>query len=343
MKETGQVTMGVDIGGSKVAAAVIDEKGNRLSRAEMPSIPDDREAMFKRTVECIQEAMDAAHLLPANRAAIGVGVPGKVDRERGIAVIQNNLPWGNFPLLNRLRLFFPAPMVLDNDVVMAAQGEWAIRGADSTQSFIYFTISTGIACCIIEKGRIIRGAGLSGEVGLTFFSGNGGRLEERAAGPAICRWASRKRQAEVTTRETVEAYREKEAWAAAVMEPILDEWARGLYAVFCLVDPHCLVIGGGVIHRHPFLLDEIRSRLATLAIKEQRDLPERVFPAILGGDAGLVGAALAARSSALPDSPHAKGRGGENHGESAGTYRYSSHSTTEDTEKAELRGAKERS
>ena len=71
--------------------------------------------------------------------------------------MQNNLPWRHFPLADRIREEIPVPVVLDNDVCMAAHGEWMKRGGSVKETFVYFTISTGIACCTVHRG------GFSGE------------------------------------------------------------------------------------------------------------------------------------------------------------------------------------
>ena len=123
--------------------------------------------------------MSEAGVSPAGIRGIGVGVPGKVDREKGVAVMQNNLPWRHFPLADRIREEIPVPVVLDNDVCMAAHGEWMKRGGSVEETFVYFTISTGIACCTIHRGRILRGAGFSGEIGLAVFSGRGAGWRRR--------------------------------------------------------------------------------------------------------------------------------------------------------------------
>lgn len=281
-------SLGVDIGGTKVAAGLVDRQGNCRHFTAVPSIPEDEEAMFEQVSTCVRRVLEASGVPPSRLTGIGVGVPGKVDREQGLAVVQNNLPWRNFPLAERLRSRFSANVILDNDVCMAAYGEWAMRGRKREETFVFFTVSTGIACCTIHRGDVLRGAGFAGEVGLIPFSG-GSRLEEAAAGPAIGRLPQGK---PTTARRVIEDYRRGDPVARERMEEVIREWAAGLYAVICLVDPHRVVLGGGVIHHHPFLLEEIRKKLAPLLIPAQKEALDRLFLSALGEKAGCVGAGI---------------------------------------------------
>ncbi|MEW9033048.1 MAG: ROK family protein [Planifilum fimeticola] len=282
--------LGVDIGGTKVAAGLVSAAGECLHYTELPSVPGDGDEMFRQVMKAIRGVMSAAGVSPAGLRGIGVGVPGKVDREKGLAVMQNNLPWRDFPLADRIREEISVPVVLDNDVCMAAHGEWMKRGGSVKETFVYITISTGIACCTIHRGRILRGAGFSGEIGLAVFSPDGGRLEKKAAGPAIGRLAGG--EGPEPSRRVMDSFREADPRAVAAMNGVIEEWARGLYAIICLLDPHRLVLGGGVIHRNPFLLDEIRRRLESLIIPEQRPSLNRLSLTALGERAGCIGAGL---------------------------------------------------
>lgn len=285
-----ELALGVDIGGTKVAGGLVSAAGECLHYKEMPSIPGDGDEMFRQVMRTIRSVMIEAGVSSSDIRGIGVGVPGKVDRKKGLAIVQNNLPWRNFPLADRIRKEVPAPVVMDNDVCMAAYGEWIKQGGAKDETFVYLTISTGIACCTIHRSRILRGAGFSGEIGLAFFSSKADRLEEKAAGPAIGRLLGG--EGSEASRQVINRFREGDPQVLAGMKEVIDDWARGLYAIICLLDPHRLVLGGGVIHRNPFLLDEIRRRLDSLIIPEQRPSLNRIYLTALGGKAGCIGAGL---------------------------------------------------
>ena len=294
-----KTAVGVDIGGTKVACCLVDPEGNDLCAVEMASLPEDGEKMFRRVVDAIGKVWPRSEDGMPPPVGIGVGVPGKVDRDKGVAVVQNNLPWRDFPLAARLRDHFPADVLLDNDVCMAAYGEWMIRGGSRQETFVYFTISTGIACCTIHQGHLLRGTGFAGEIGLVPFSPEH-RLEEVAAGPAI---ADDYR----SPREVIDAYRRGEAKAGRRMESVMDAWARGLYGVISLLDPHQLVLGGSVIQHNPFLLAEIRRRIGSLALPIQQEALERLSLSRSGSKAGCIGAGL----RVFNRHPVGKGKGGE--------------------------------
>lgn len=120
--------LGVDIGGTKVAGGLVSAAGKCLHYTELPSIPGDGDEMFRQVMRTIRNVMLEAGVSSSDIRGIGVGVPGKVDREKGLAVMQNNLPWRNFPLADRIRGELSVPVVLDNDVSMAAHGEWLQQG-----------------------------------------------------------------------------------------------------------------------------------------------------------------------------------------------------------------------
>ena len=183
--------LGVDIGGTKVATVLIDESGRILNRSEVESIPTDKEKMFGQVIKCIEMVLEDSSVQMEEVNGIGVGIPGKVDRENGIAIYQNNLPWKNFPIVSRLQDYFSIKnIVIDNDVYMATYAEWKVANLNTEDTFVYLTVSTGISCSIIHRGSFLRGNGFAGEIGLfpvlSKTNANGMEsLEKVASGPAI--------------------------------------------------------------------------------------------------------------------------------------------------------------
>ncbi len=183
--------LGVDIGGTKIATVIIDQYGKIYKRSEVASDPSDEEKMFEQVIKSIEMVLEGSKIHLKDIEGMGVGVPGKVDRENGIAIFQNNLPWRDFPIVSRLQDYFSFEnIVIDNDVYMATFAEWKVSNTNKQDTFVYLTISTGISCAIIHKGSFMRGNGFAGELGLCRVLAVPSligfeNLEKSASGPAI--------------------------------------------------------------------------------------------------------------------------------------------------------------
>ncbi|MEY2193522.1 ROK family protein [Neobacillus sp. BF23-41] len=294
-----KMAIGIDIGGTKIAAGIISETGELFKRAELKSDPSDREKMFVKVVEAVEQVLEDSTYSLADMEGIGVGVPGKVDQEQGVAVYQNNLPWAQFPVTSRLREQFGLGRItIDNDVYMAAFAEWKSAQTKSDETFVYVTISTGISCSIIHNGSFFRGAGFAGELGLIpVLSKVTGkklmRLEHASAGPAIEKLAQKKLQlASLSTKDVFESYQDGVREYQPIIDEVTDTWAQGLYSISCLLDPHKIVFGGSVIVNNPFLLDIIKEKLKSYQIPEQHHLLNQMVISTIKQNNGVVGAGL---------------------------------------------------
>jgi glucokinase len=279
--------IGIDIGGTKIAAGIITESGDLLNRTEVKSDPSDRESMFTQVVIAVEQVLEGTSF--SEIEGIGVGVPGKVDRENGIAVFQNNLPWSQFPIAARLQEQFGAkPITIDNDVYMAAYAEWKAVQGENNETFVYVTISTGIACSIIHHGSFFRGAGFAGELGLIPVLSKEGneRLEKIAAGPGIEKIAG------VPTKDVFTGYINGSQEYQSVIDEMTGHLAQGLYSISSLIDPHKMVFGGSVIVNNPFMLELIKEKLKIYQIPEQQHLLDQMSISTLAQNNGVVGAGL---------------------------------------------------
>ncbi|MFF2876363.1 ROK family protein [Gottfriedia sp. NPDC057991] len=288
--------IGIDIGGTKIAAGIISDKGELLERTEVKSDPSDREIMFDRVVEAVEQVLRKSWTTIADIEGIGVGVPGKVDYEKGVAVFQNNLPWKQFPITVRLQEQFGIERItIDNDVYMAAFAECKAAQVKRDETFVYVTISTGISCSIIHKGSFFRGAGFAGELGLipARWKGTNDRLEKIAAGPGIQRIAERELQVDtISTEDVFAGYINGAQEYQAIINKITDYLAQGIYTISCLLDPHKIVFGGSVIVKNPFLLQLIKVKLKNYQLPEQQHLLEEMSISTLAQNNGVVGAGL---------------------------------------------------
>ena len=293
--------IGLDIGGTKIAAIVINQYKEICYRSEVPSHATGKEEMFKQVVRCVEDVLRKSNLHTSEVLGIGVGIPGKIDRENGIAVYQNNLPWSNFPVVDRLKDYFSIKKVtIDNDVYMAALAEWNISDLQKEDSFVFVTVSTGISCAIINQGTFMRGAGFAGEIGLfpvvSKLSPNGYKgLEKAASGPAMEMLAREMYNGpEMTTTDVFQGYHAGNEKSKQVVNEAVTSLAHGIYSIICLVDPNKIVFGGGVMNNNPYLLELIKDEIKQYMIPEQYDALKRMHVSHYKENAGVIGAGMCA-------------------------------------------------
>lgn len=289
--------IGLDIGGTKIAAAIVDEEGNILTEVKLDSKTNDKEEMFDQVLLALDKTMAAFPKDRENILGIGVGLPGKVDRENGVAVFQNNLPWANFPLKKRLLEHYPTMEIqMDNDVAVAAYGEHFLNKVKKEELFSYITLSTGVASASILNNELIQGNGFSGELGLIPVVSHleGGKLrplEKCTSGLAIEKYGRKFYQDEyLTTKDIFEKYYEGEEKAVKIIEEVAKSLAYGFVALISLLDSEKIVVGGSIAVHHPKLIELIKKNLESLLIEAQLDAINRISVS-KHPEAALIGAA----------------------------------------------------
>jgi glucokinase len=326
--------IGVDIGGTKVAAALVRLRmpgpGLRTpAEVETPEIVDrfitlTDSSTPEATLQGVQSCI--AHLERGSGRAegIGVGVASMVDFAGGRIVESVNLPLADVPLRDLLQQRFGVPAVIDNDGMAAAIGEWVYGAGAGTQDMIMLTLGTGVGGGIISGGRPLRGAsGAAGELGhiIVEFDGrkcpancpNWGCLEAYAAGPAMGAAARVAAETEPESQLgraraaglTVDSHLltklalEGNTDSIAVLARIGEYLGGGLVTLSNIFDPELFVIGGGAAAAGDLLFEPARRILAARALPPARDRV-RVVPAALGLDAGFIGAAALALTEIFP-------------------------------------------
>lgn len=286
--------LGIDIGGTKVAVAVVDRSGLIHYRHELPSNTRSSETLLETVLNGIGVVLEASKLSMNDFHGVGAGIPGRVDHINGIAVFQNNIPWENFPFVERLQeeLGKDINILIDNDVKVAAYAEYATRQLSAEETLTYFTISTGLASTSIVNNTILRGAGFSGEIGfLPLRQGDGYiSLENYAAGPAIQRALPKS----ISTKEVFQKASDNNKKALAIIKDRAHAIAVGLYSVICVLDPNLIVLGGSVAYYNPEFIANILDELRDLVIDEQSHILDNIVKTELGGDNGVIGAGLLA-------------------------------------------------
>ncbi len=311
MTDAGEA-IGIDVGGTKVAALRVARGGGILQRTTVPTPADDVEATLGAMVDT------AKQLVTSDVLAIGVGAAGIVDATQGVLRFAPNLAWRELPIAQRMREALGLPCQVDNDANVAAFGEYRFGAGRGYRHMLLVTVGTGIGGGIVSDGKLYRGAhGFAAEIGHTIVEpggplcgcGNRGCWEQVAAGRAIDRLgreAAREHPLSILARLAggdPEAVNGEVVTAAAqggddVAKSVLAEAGRrlgeGIAGLVNVLDPQVVVVGGGAIVAGDLLLDPARA-----AFTEAVEAPEHrprvpIVAAELGNDAGAVGAAALA-------------------------------------------------
>jgi len=308
--------VGLDIGGTKTAALVVDEAGRRLGEAVRPTDVRDLDCLIAGTVATVDEALAAAGATRADLVAAGVGIPGQVDPAGGLVRLAVNLNLLRpYPLGEALRAALGAPVTLENDVRAAAWGAYHWVNGPLT-SLAYLSIGTGISAGLVLDGRLYRGAhGMAGEIGHIPLDpagprcacGSYGCLEALAAGPAIAAQAAASLPANAGPLTTGEVYAlaaappatPGQAEAGRVVARAADYLSRALYLLVMAYDVERVVLGGGVTRAGVAFERPLRAALA--ALRADSPLAASMLPdekvVIVPPDynAGVMGAVFLAR------------------------------------------------
>ena len=300
--------IGLDIGGTKTAALVVDEAGQSLGEVVRPTDVATPDRLVAGIVATVDRALAAAGATRSELAAVGVGVPGQVGPQTGTVSLAVNLHLREpYPLRDALQTALGVPVTLENDVRTAAWG--AFHQANTGQhiaSLAYLSIGTGIAAGLVLEGRLYRGAhGMAGEIGHIPIDPAGPRcrcgaygcLEVFAAGPAIAAQAAAVTTANGRPPQTTEVYALADAGhpaARAVVERAAGFLARAVYLLVMTYDVERVVLGGGVTRAGAPFERPLRHALAALRADSSLAasmLPdERIVVAPADFNAGVVGA-----------------------------------------------------
>lgn len=317
---TPRPAVGIDLGGTQVRAALIAPDGTLLARAatatDVAGGPHAVIAQMRTLVAQVTAGLDG----PLGDAIAGVGVcsPGPLDAAAGVVLYISTLPgWVDIPLVAWLTEALQVPVVLENDAVSAAIGEWHFGAGRGLSDFVYVTVSTGIGGGVIADGRVLRGrrsmAAHIGHMttapqGETCTCGNRGCWEAQASGTALGDRARRRvatrpdsalatigpptgesAGAALDARHVIDAARAGDALGLELVALEAAELGLGIVNLLHLYSPQAVVLGGGVSSGFDLLQPGIAAEIARRALPPFRDVP--VWPAALGPNAGLVGAA----------------------------------------------------
>lgn len=312
------LVIGIDLGGTKIAGAVWDSEAQTV-RAQK-TIPTQGklgpDGVLERIAKLVRELAESVDLSVAEVAGVGLGVPATFDAERGEIHLIPNLPgdWYGKPVVRILQEALGCPVHLINDARAFTLAEATIGAGRGTSACIGLTLGTGVGGGIAINGRLYLGLGAAGEFGHITLDPHGppdgagihGGWEGMIGGPAIAGMAMRvvaqghssKIGAlvdydlnKITPEVIAQAAEQGDAIAQGILHTAGKNLGIGLASIITILAPECVVIGGGVAQLGKWITEpmrvSLRERVKTVNLDQVR-----IVPAALGGEAGVIGAAI---------------------------------------------------
>jgi glucokinase len=282
--------IGVDVGGTKVAAAAVE--GNDARHAvEYPTPLESTAALL----ECVEAAVNDVATHGGEPQAIGIGVPSQIEWATGTVVSSVNIPLEDVPLRAELGRRLGAPVYVDNDANCAALAEAHVVDA---RELVMLTLGTGVGGGVVTGGRIFRGAhGLGGELGHVVVEADGpecpGACDNRGCLEALCSGTALERAAGMKGRDVVAAARDGDAQAQAHLDRLGRYLGIGISNMVNAFQPELVVVGGGLSAASDLFLETAIAEAGSRALPA---LWERAIVQVAqaGGAAGVIGAGLLA-------------------------------------------------
>lgn len=320
----GPLVAGVDLGGTKILAGVVDGENRILGRDKRPTpAREGGEALLRDMIAAVEGAIESSGVPCEAIAAIGVGSPGPLDIEQGVILYSPNLAVRDFPLGPRLADHFNRPVMLQNDVRVGGYGELRLGAGQGYSNVLAAFVGTGIGGCVILDGKVHTGlTGNGGEIGHIVLKANGpecgcgrrGCLEALASRTAIARRirkAIRKgantaladslksKSSRLKSKDLAAAYAVRDPVVVSEIHRAAHYLGLGLGSLINVLSPEIVIVGGGVaeaIGEH--FVEIVRASAHEQALAD----PHSVTPIVLGAlgdDAGVLGASLMAREKFL--------------------------------------------
>lgn len=310
--------VGVDLGGTNIAVGVVDDNFNIIGRGKMKTnAPRDAKLIFDDIATAVKMAVEDANLRLFDIESIGIGTPGSVNKELGMIDYANNLAFDHVPAKSLLSASLGIDKIyIDNDANCAALGEALAGSGKGKDSFVAITLGTGVGSGIVIDGKLVNGCNYAaGEMGHMVIAMDGeqcncgrrGCWERYASATALIAQTKDAMKkdvdsimwdlvdnniARVSGRTAFDAMRKGDATAKSVVDTYIRYIAVGLVNVINALQPDVICIGGGISHEKDNLLVPLRKHVSRGRYSIYSDNQTELCCAVLGNDAGIIGAAL---------------------------------------------------
>jgi len=318
MKEAEKPVLAVDLGGTKVIAAIISSKV--IAKEYQLTLADEGpQSVIKRILSTIDHLLSLRNLDPSQLGSIGIAAAGAIDSEKGLVTLSPNLPgWRDIPLRDMVGEKYGVNTFLINDASAAALGEHQFGAGKGVNNLVMLTVGTGIGGGIIINGKLYLGSsGSAGEIGHMTIDVNGpkcscgniGCLERLVSGKAVAEEAIRRlsqgersslteivggKVKSITAEKVSLAAQNGDSLAQDVISKAAIYLGIGLINLVNIFNPEMIIIGGGLAKMGDLLLEPARRAVRERAFQLSARLV-RIVPAQLGDDAAVLGAAIFAR------------------------------------------------
>jgi glucokinase len=310
--------IGVDIGGTKIAAGLVSSDGH-VVRADSEPTPDDASGIAAVVATLVERLLAD----DVDVGGIGIGAAGFIDVDRATVTFAPNIDWIDEPLAEAVGKLVDLPVVVENDASAAAWGEYRFGAGEDTDDLLFVTVGTGVGGGIVHRGMVVRGGfGAAAEIGHIRMVPDGrlcgcgqhGCLEQYASGRALVRDARARAESgdpraepllavagviEAITGQMITGLaREGDPMCVDLLSDVGQWLGEGIATLAAVLDPSVIAIGGGVADAGDLLLEPVRRAFEEhLPAREHRKIAELRLAA-LGNEAGIIGAADLARTGA---------------------------------------------
>lgn len=307
--------LGIDLGGTNVAAAVVDKDGTILGRASLPTPRTGAEAVADQMAAAAKAAAEQAGVSLEQVKSVGIGSPGTIEPQHGLIKFWSNLDFENVPLAALVEERLHKRIYLENDANAAALGEYAAGAGKGSQSMVAITLGTGVGGGAILNGRLYTGFNYAGmEVGHFVIEHNGrpctcgrkGCFEAYCSATALIKrtrqvmeenpdsllWQLAGDLDKVNGRTPFDAAAQGDAAAGKVIDEYVDYLGCGVASLVNILQPEVFCIGGGPSAQGETLMAPVRYILNREDYARNSVHRTRLVRAALGNDAGIIGAAL---------------------------------------------------
>ncbi len=308
------IYVGIDLGGTNIAAGIVDESGKLLHKKSIPTGADrDASAVIKDMAQVAMDVVAENGYSMDDVVSVGIGSPGSVDKAKGELVYANNLPFSHTPMRAEMQKYINKPIYIDNDANCAAWAEAMAGATKGVDDSIAITLGTGVGGGIVVNGKLYSGFNfIGGELGHTVIAVDGepcscgrkGCWEAYASATALIRQTKRAAEAhkdskmwdytkdgKFSGRTAFQAAKDGDKAAQEVVDNYVKYVGCGIANMINIFQPEVLVVGGGIANEGDNLLNPVREYVKKETYA--KDIKAcRIEKAYLGNDAGIIGAAL---------------------------------------------------